>query len=70
MISAVVIGGTSLSGGDGSVLGSVLGAAVMGLLSNGLTLLSIPEEYNQFAVGLVIILAVLVDRYRHREAAR
>jgi len=70
VISAVVIGGTSLSGGDGSVLGSVLGAAVMGLLSNGLTLLSIPEEYNQFAVGLVIILAVLVDRYRHREAAR
>jgi ribose transport system permease protein len=71
VISAVVIGGTSLSGGDGSVLGSVLGAAVMGLLANGLTLLSVPEEYNQLVVGGVIILAVLVDSYRRRrEAAR
>jgi ribose transport system permease protein len=66
VISAVVIGGTSLSGGEGTVLGSVLGAAVMGLLVNGLTLLSVPEEYNQFVVGLVIILAVLADRYRNR----
>lgn len=69
VISAVVIGGTSLAGGEGSVLGSVLGAAVMGLLTNGLTLLSVPEQYNQFIVGFVIILAVLVDRFRHREAA-
>jgi len=68
VISAVVIGGTSLSGGEGTVLGSFLGAAVMGLLANGLTLMSVPEEYNQFVVGLVIILAVLVDRYRNREA--
>lgn len=67
VISAVVIGGTSLSGGFGSVLGSVLGAAVMGLLSNGLTLLSVEEEYNQLVVGLVIILAVLAERCRHRE---
>lgn len=67
VISAVVIGGTSLAGGEGSVLGSVFGAAVMGLLNNGLTLLNVPEEYNQFVVGLVIILAVLVDRLRHRE---
>jgi ribose transport system permease protein len=69
VISAVVIGGTSLAGGDGSVLGSVLGAAVMGLLTNGLTLLNVPEEYNQFVVGLVIIVAVLADRWRHREEA-
>ncbi len=70
VISAVVIGGTSLAGGEGSVPGSVLGAAVMGLLNNGLTLLNVPEEYNQFVVGLVIILAVLVDRWRHREGTR
>ena len=68
VISAVVIGGTSLAGGDGTVLGSMLGAAVMGLLTNGLTLMNIPEEYNQFVVGLVIILAVLADRWRHRRA--
>ncbi len=67
VISAVVIGGTSLSGGVGSVLGSVLGAAVMGLLSNGLTLLSVEEEYNQLVVGMVIILAVLAERWRQRE---
>lgn len=66
VISAVVIGGTSLSGGEGSIPGSVLGAAVMGLLNNGLTLLNVPEEYNQFVVGLVIILAVLADRFRNR----
>lgn len=66
IISAVVIGGTSLAGGEGTVLGTLLGAAVMGLLTNGLTLLSVPEEYNQFVVGLVIILAVLADRFRRR----
>lgn len=68
VISAVVIGGTSLSGGSGSVLGSVLGAAVMGLLSNGLTLLSVEEEYNQLVVGMVIILAVLAERWRRKES--
>ncbi len=69
IISAVVIGGTSLSGGEGTVLGTLLGAAVMGLLTNGLTLLSVPEEYNQFVVGLVIILAVLADRFRRRQTS-
>jgi ribose transport system permease protein len=70
VISAAVIGGTSLSGGDGSVLGTFLGAAVMGLLGNGLTLLSVPEEYNQFVVGVVIVVAVYMDRLRHsRERA-
>lgn len=69
IISAVVIGGTSLVGGDGTVFGTILGAAVMGLLTNGLTLLSVPEEYNQFVVGLVIILAVLADRFRRRHAS-
>jgi len=70
VISAVVIGGTSLSGGEGTITGSLLGAAVMGLLNNGLTLLNVPEEYNQFVVGLVIILAVLADRVRNRGVAR
>jgi ribose transport system permease protein len=64
----VVIGGTSLSGGDGTVVGSVLGAAIIGFLTNGLTLLSVPEEYNQLVVGVVIIAAVLVDRLRRKEA--
>ncbi|MEK7475300.1 MAG: ABC transporter permease [Candidatus Coatesbacteria bacterium] len=64
VISAVVIGGTSLAGGDGTVVGSVLGAAVIGVLTNGLTLLSVPEEYNQLVVGCVIVMAVLGDRLR------
>ncbi len=70
VISAVVIGGTSLAGGSGSVLGSVLGAAVMGLLANGLTLLSVQEEYNQLVVGMVIITAVLAERWRIRRQGR
>jgi len=67
VISAVVIGGTSLSGGDGTVVGSVLGAAIIGFLTNALTLLSVPEEYNQLVVGVVIVAAVLADRLRRKE---
>lgn len=63
-IAAVVLGGTSLSGGDGSILGTVIGALIIGILDNGLNLLNVPSFYQQVAKGVVILVAVLLDRRR------
>lgn len=67
-IAAVVIGGTSLAGGKGSIIGTVIGALIMSVLTNGLSIMSIPQEWQQVAVGLVILLAVYVDMVRRRKA--
>ncbi len=64
VIAACVIGGVSLSGGEGNVLGVVLGAALMGLLRNGLALLGVSGYWQQIVIGGVIVLAVLIDRIR------
>lgn len=61
-IAAVVVGGTSLAGGRGSVLGTVVGALIIGMLDNGLNLLGVSSFYQQVAQGVVILLAVLMDR--------
>lgn len=61
-IAAVVLGGTSLSGGDGGVFGTVLGALIIGILDNGLNLLDVPSFYQQVVKGVVILVAVLMDR--------
>jgi ribose transport system permease protein len=61
-IAAVVIGGTSLSGGRGSVWGTVLGAIIIGVLNNGLVLLDVSPFWQQVVKGLVILLAVLIDK--------
>ncbi|MBY6277199.1 ABC transporter permease [Symbiobacterium thermophilum] len=61
-IAAVVIGGTSLSGGQGSVIGTAVGALIIGILKNGLNLLGVSSFYQQVAQGAVILLAVLMDR--------
>lgn len=63
-IAAVVIGGTSLSGGQGSVVGTLLGALIMSVLRNGLNLLEVSADMQQVVIGFVIVLAVLVDRSR------
>ncbi len=60
-IAATVIGGTSLLGGQGSVVGTLIGALIMGVLRNGLNLLSVSSFIQQIVIGAVIILAVLVD---------
>lgn len=60
-IAATVIGGTSLLGGQGSVVGTLIGALIMGVLRNGLNLLSVSSFVQQIVIGAVIILAVLVD---------
>jgi ribose transport system permease protein len=66
VIAAVVIGGGSLSGGEGSVVGTLIGAFIMGLLANGCDLLGISPYIQQAVIGAVIILAVTLDEVRKR----
>jgi ribose transport system permease protein len=61
-IAAVVIGGTSLSDGVGTVTGTVIGAAIIGVLNNGLVLLDVSPFWQQVVKGGVILLAVIIDR--------
>jgi ribose transport system permease protein len=68
-IAAVVIGGGSLQGGEGSVVGTLIGAFIMGLLSNGSDLLGINPYWQQVVIGAVIILAVGLDELRKRRFA-
>ncbi|WP_379066646.1 ABC transporter permease [Mesorhizobium sp. UC22_110] len=65
-IAAVIIGGTSLSGGRGSIVGTLLGACIIGVLANGLILLGLSDFMRQMITGFVIILAVILDKYRER----
>jgi ribose/xylose/arabinose/galactoside ABC-type transport system permease subunit len=65
-IAAVVMGGTSFFGGEASLSGTLLGALIMGVLANGLTLLNVPSYYQQLVTGLVAIVAVVADRVRRR----
>jgi ribose transport system permease protein len=63
-IAAVVIGGTSLSGGEGTILGTVIGAFVISVLTNGLRILSVPQEWQIVITGAIVILAVYADILR------
>ena len=65
VIAAAVIGGTSLSGGEGSVVGTVLGAGIMAVVRNAFVLLGMPLHLQTMIIGLVILLAVGLDRRRH-----
>jgi len=64
VISAALLGGTSLSGGEGTMLGTLIGALIIGVISNGLNLLNVDAFYHQIVKGLVILIAVLIDRFR------
>lgn len=61
-ITAAIIGGTNLFGGRGSILGTLIGALIMGVLQNGLNLLAVQSFYQQMAIGAVLILAVWLDQ--------
>ncbi len=67
-IAAVVIGGTSLSGGVGSLTGTMIGVFIMSILKTGLISVSLPAPYQTFFTGLVVIGAVLMDVYRNKKA--
>lgn len=65
-IAATVIGGTSLTGGEGSLGGTLIGALIMGVLRNGLNLLGVSSFLQQLVVGAVIVIAVLIDNFTNR----
>ena len=65
-IAAVIIGGTNLFGGEGGVTGSLIGALIMGVLSNGLNLLNVNAFWQRVVQGSIIILVVIFDQWRRR----
>jgi ribose transport system permease protein len=69
VIAAAVIGGTSLMGGEGTVLGALLGAALMGILQNGMVLVGVDAYAQQAVTGAVIVIAVTLDQWRQRRSS-
>ena len=65
----VVIGGASLNGGEGSVVGSLVGALIMRVVANGCTKMGLETYVQEIITGCIIIVAVLLDRLRHRKGA-
>lgn len=68
-IAAVVLGGTSLSGGIGSITGTLIGALIIAAMNNGMTLMGVSYFWQLVIKGCVIIIAVLIDKYRTRKHA-
>jgi ribose/xylose/arabinose/galactoside ABC-type transport system permease subunit len=70
VIAASVVGGASLVGGKGTALGAFLGAVILQMISNGLVILNIPQNYSQIVIGMVVIAAVLLDQLNAALARR
>jgi ribose transport system permease protein len=70
VIAAAVIGGASLSGGKGSALGAVLGALIIQMISSGIVILGIEQNYSQIIIGAVVVLAVVLDQFNNWIAQR
>jgi fructose transport system permease protein len=68
-ITAVVLGGTSLFGGRGAIIGTLIGAVIVGVFRNGLTLIGVEVIYQYLVTGILVILAVSVDQLTHRRVA-
>ena len=66
-IAAAVIGGTSLSGGEGTIVGTIIGAFIMSVLTNGLRILSVPQEWQMVVTGAIVIAAVYADILRRKQ---
>jgi ribose/xylose/arabinose/galactoside ABC-type transport system permease subunit len=69
-VTATIIGGTNLFGGRGSIVGTVIGALIMGVLQNGLNLMGVSSYYQQIAIGAVLVFAVWLDRLNRGEGRR
>jgi ribose/xylose/arabinose/galactoside ABC-type transport system permease subunit len=69
VIAAVVIGGGSLSGGEGSILGTLVGALIMTVIASGCTQMGLPNWVQEIVTGAIIVVAVALDRLRHRRTA-
>jgi ribose transport system permease protein len=67
-IAATVIGGTSLFGGEGTVLGAILGASIMGVMSNGMVLVNLSSYLQDVVLGTVLVIAVVYDTWRRRRS--
>jgi len=67
VIAAVVIGGGSLSGGEGSILGTMIGAFIMAFLRNGCNMTGIPNYVQEIIIGIIIVGAVAIDKFRHKK---
>ena len=65
-IAAVIIGGTSFTGGKGSIIGTLIGACILQVLSNGLQLMGVEDNFKPVIIGTVVIIAVIIDTYRLR----
>jgi ribose transport system permease protein len=68
-IAAVVIGGASLFGGRGTIIGSVIGTGIIAVMLTGLVLVNVPPFWQEVAVGTILVLAVYIDQLRHRKAS-
>lgn len=68
VIAACVIGGASLSGGEGGMLGAMIGAFLMAFLANGMNLAQVENYWQEILIGVIIVAAVALDRWRHRRA--
>ena len=65
-IAATVIGGTSLSGGKGSIIGTLIGALVISVINNGLQIMMLPQQWQNVVLGVVIVIVVFIDQLRNR----
>ena len=66
-ITAVVLGGTSLFGGRGTIIGTLVGVLIVGVFRNGLTLMGVPSVYQVLVTGVLVILAVATDQLTHKK---
>lgn len=69
-IAAVVIGGTSLSGGLGRITGTVIGVLILGVMASGFTFIRIDAYYQEMVKGAIIVAAVVADQYRNKKTRR
>ena len=70
VIASAVVGGASLSGGQGSALGALLGALIIKMIDSGIVILGIDQSYSRIIIGAVVILAVVLDQFNNWLAKR